>query len=427
MLSALKTRDYRMLWIGQAISHLGDQFHLIALPWLVLTLTHDPFQLGLVLALAGIPRALVMLVGGAFADHHSPRLVMLVSDTLRFAIVGTLAVAVLTGGVRLWMVYAVAISFGVVSGFFMPAAEASLPRLLESDQLEAGNALMMGADQLAQFVGPALAGTIIALFGTAHVAAGAGGDLTGVGIAFAVDAVSFAVSAATLLLMRALPALAAGTGRHPLKPIGEGLRYALSRPVFRWMLALLAAANFLLIGPLMVGVPVLAQERFTQGAAAFGLLISAYGLGNLCGMIVGGSTRRPSSRLFSALVLALFAGFGLVIGALAFITSVWVGVVLLAVLGVGNGYIAVALMTLLQRTTPAAMLGRVMSLVILAMLGVTPLSTALAGAVVGFGAPALFVGCGLGMLAVTAVAAAYRHSWSLDGLENGAVAAPADA
>ena len=67
MLSTLKTRDYRLLWIGQGISHLGDQFHLIALPWLVLTLTHDPFQLGLVLALAGIPRAAVMLIGGAFA------------------------------------------------------------------------------------------------------------------------------------------------------------------------------------------------------------------------------------------------------------------------------------------------------------------------------------------------------------------------
>ena len=66
MLGTLKTRDYRMLWIGQSISHLGDQFHLIALPWLVLSLTHDPFQLGLVLALAGIPRAAMMLFGGAF-------------------------------------------------------------------------------------------------------------------------------------------------------------------------------------------------------------------------------------------------------------------------------------------------------------------------------------------------------------------------
>jgi len=423
MLAALKTRDYRLLWLGQAISHLGDQFHLIALPWLVLTLTHDPFQLGLVLALAGVPRAAVMLVGGAFADRHSPRLIMLVSDVLRFVLVGALGAAVLTGSVRLWMVYALALSFGVVSGFFMPAAEASLPRLLESEQLEAGNALMMGADQLAQFVGPALAGTVIALFGTAHLSGAHADSLTGVGVAFGLDALTFAVSAATLLLMHALPALASRAESHPLKAIGEGLRYTMAQPVFRWMLALLAAANLLLIGPLMVGVPVLAQTRFSQGAAAFGLLISAYGLGNLGGMVVAGSTRRPSSRLFSWLVLALFAGFGLVIGALAFITSVWVGVALLAVLGVGNGYIAVVLMTLLQRITPAAMLGRVMSLVILAMLGVTPISTALAGAVIGLGAPALFVGCGAGMLVVTVTAAWYRRSWSLAALEKGGLLA----
>ena len=419
ILGVLKTRDYRLLWLGQAISHLGDQFHLIALPWLVLTLTHDPFQLGLVLALAGIPRAAIMLFGGAFADRHSPRLIMLVSDMLRLVIVGAIAASLFTGAVQLWMVYALAVSFGVVSGFFMPAAEASLPRLLASDRLEAGNALMMGADQLAQFVGPALAGTIIALFGTAHIGAGHAGSLAGLGVAFAVDAASFGVSAVTLLLMRSLPALAAGTGDHPLAAIAEGLKYALSQPVFRWMLGLIAAANLLLIGPLMVGVPVLAQTRFSQGAAAFGLLIAAYGLGNLIGIVVGGSSRRPSSRTFSWLILALFAGFGVVIGALAFITSVWVGVALLAVLGVGNGYVAVVLMTLLQRITPAAMLGRVMSLVMLAMLGVTPISTAVSGAVLSLGTTVLFVACGAGMLAVAALAATCRNSWSLAALEAG--------
>jgi MFS family permease len=417
MFAALKTRDYRLLWAGQGISHLGDQFHLIALPWLVLTLTHDPLQLGFVLALAGIPRAVLMLIGGAFADRHSPRTIMLVSDTLRFVIAAAIAVSVLTGAVQLWMVYALALAFGVVSGFFIPAAEASLPRLLQSDQLEGGNALMMGIDQVAQFVGPALAGTVIALFGVTHAAGQQAGSLTGVGIAFAIDALSFAVSAATLVLIRSLPALGAGAGGHPLAAVAEGLRFTMSRPAFRWLIALLAAANLLLIGPLLVGIPVLAQTRFTQGAAAFGFLISAYGIGNLCGMIVAGTAPRPSSRVFTSVVLALFAGFGLVIAALAFITSVWAGVALLAVLGVGDGYVAVVMITLVQRTTPTAMLGRVMSLVMLAMLGVTPVSQVAAGAIIGFGPAVLFVGSGAAMLVVAGVAAACRHSWSIDALE----------
>jgi MFS family permease len=415
MFASLKTRDYRLLWLGQGISHLGDQFHLIALPWLVLTLTHDPFQLGLVLALAGIPRAAVMLIGGAFADRHSPRVIMLVSDALRFVIAAALAVSVLTGSVQLWMVYVLALSFGVVSGFFMPAAEASLPRLLKDEQLEGGNALMMGVAQLMSFVGPALAGTVIALFGAAPAGAGQAGGLRGIGVALAVDAASFAVSAAMLALMRSLPAL--GAGSHPFAAVADGIRYTWSRPVFRWMLGLIAAVNFLVIGPLMVGVPVLAQTRFSQGAAAFGWLMAAYGLGSLAGMVFAGTARRPSSRLFSGLIIALFAGFGVVIALLASITSVWVGFALLAVLGIGDGYVAVTMMSVVQRVTPKAMLGRVMSLVMLAMLGLMPASTALAGAIVKLGPTALFAGAGAGLLLVTAVAAAGRRGWSLDALE----------
>lgn len=415
MLAPLKTRDYRLLWIGQGISHLGDQFHLIALPWLVLTLTHDPFQLGLVLALAGIPRAAVMLIGGAFADRHSPRVIMLVSDALRFVIAAALAVSILTGTVQLWMVYALALSFGVVSGFFMPAAEASLPRLLKDEQLEGGNALMMGVAQLMSFVGPALAGTVIALFGAAQVGADQAGGLRGIGVALAVDAASFVLSAAMLALMRSLPAL--GAGSHPFAAVAEGIRYTWSRPVFRWMLGLIAAVNFLVIGPLLVGVPVLAQTRFSQGAAAFGWLMAAYGLGSLAGMVVAGTARRPSSRLFSGLIIGLFAGFGVVIALLASITSVWVGVVLLVVLGVGDGYVAVTMMSVVQRVTPKTMLGRVMSLVMLAMLGLMPVSTALAGAIIKLGPTALFAGAGAGLLLVTAVAATGRRGWSLEALE----------
>lgn len=145
--------------------------------------------------------------------------------------------------------------------------------------------------------------------------------------------------------------------------------------------------------------------------------MAAYGLGSLCGMIVAGAARRPSSRLFSGLIIALFAGFGLVIGALAFITSVWVGVALLVVLGVGDGYVAVTMMSVAQRVTPREMLGRVMSLFMLAMLGLMPVSTALAGAVIKLGPVVLFVGAGAGLLLVTAVAAAGRHGWSLAALE----------
>jgi hypothetical protein len=414
MYAVLKTRDYRLLWSGQGISHLGDQFHLVALPWLVLTLTHDPLQLGLVLALAGIPRAVLMLIGGAFADRHSPRTIMLVSDVLRFALVAAIATAVLTGTVQLWMVYILALAFGVVSGFFLPAAEAALPRLVDKGQLESGNALMMGVDQLANFIGPAAAGTLIAVFGMASVAGSHVASLTGIGVALAIDAASFVVSAGTLLMLRSLPALGAGAGQHPLAAVAEGLRFAWSRPGFRWLVGMTATANFLIAGPLMVGIPVLAQTRFPQGAAAYGLILSAYAAGNLLGYLGAGAVPRVSSAVFTAIVVGLFLGFGAVVAALAFITSTWLAVALMAALGIGNGYIAVTVMSTLQRMTPETMLGRVMSMLMLAMIGLMPLSQAFAGAAIRLGPAALFVPAGAGLAALGVVAGLRHRSWSLD-------------
>ena len=208
---------------------------------------------------------------------------MLVSDVLRFVLTAALATAILTGTAQLWMVYVLAIAFGVVSGFFMPAAESSVPRLLEDDQLESGNSLIGGANQLAGFVGPALAGLLVAAFGSAAASAGGVGaqtaSLLGIGVAFAVDALSFLVSAATLLFMRRLPALNAHADTHPLSDVIEGLRYAWASERIRWMVLLLAAANFFVAGPMFVGMPVLAQSRLAGGAAALGIVLSAYGLG----------------------------------------------------------------------------------------------------------------------------------------------------
>src|SRR5512135_2117593 len=98
----LKNENFRLLWIGQGTSLLGDQFFMIALPWLVLKLTDDPVALGTILALIGVPRAIFMLVGGAFADRYSPRTIMLLSDMLRLALTLLLGVMVLTGWLQLW-------------------------------------------------------------------------------------------------------------------------------------------------------------------------------------------------------------------------------------------------------------------------------------------------------------------------------------
>src|SRR5512134_1993896 len=105
-------RNFRLLWIGEAVSVLGDHFYMIALPWLVLQLTADALAMGTVLALSAIPRALLMLVGGALTDRFSPRTLMLASNAVRFVLVSSLTGLIFAGLVEMWMIYILAIFFG---------------------------------------------------------------------------------------------------------------------------------------------------------------------------------------------------------------------------------------------------------------------------------------------------------------------------
>lgn len=412
MLTAFRTRDYRLLWFGQTIALLGDQFHLIAMPWLVLRLTGDPVQLGLVLAVAGVSRAVFILLGGALADRLPPRDIMLWSNVVRGAIAAALAVAVLGGGIELWMVYAAALAFGVITGIFEPASQAAVPRLVPDEQLESGNSLVFFGDQLANFLGPAAAGALIAWFGTrgGEASAAASTSLTGVGVAFVVHAATFAVSIGFLAAMSRKPVAEQtelAEHAHPLRAIAEGVRYVASRAELTWALLLMAAANLFTVGPLLVGVPVLADSRLPEGPAALGMILSGFAFGNLLGVVLAGSMKRPSPRVLGAVVIALFVGFGAGLGSFAVVQNTWIAIPVMAFIGVGNGFLGVTIVTHLQRTTPSTMVGRMMSLMMVGMFGMMPVSQALSGFIVAASVEALFAGAGAGLL-LTAIVAASR-------------------
>jgi len=192
MKRVLGIRDFFLLWIGQGTSLLGDQFNMIAMAWLVLQMTGDPLALGAVMALAGIPRAVFTLIGGAITDRISPRRVMLISDFIRLFLSALLAAQILTGTLQIWMIYVYSLVTGIFSGVFEPAAMSITPRIVPSEDLQTGNSLMQGSMQLIGFIGPAAAGTMIAMFPNERV---------GIGLAIAFDALTFAVSVVTLWLM----------------------------------------------------------------------------------------------------------------------------------------------------------------------------------------------------------------------------------
>lgn len=402
----LAVRNFRLLWIGEGISLLGDQFYMIALPWLVLQLTGSALAMGTVLAMAGIPRALFMLLGGAITDRFSPKAVMIWSNTVRMSFVALLAALVLTGSIELWMLYALALVFGLADAFFFPAQTTIVPELVKKDDLQAANSIIQGTGQLSLFLGPVLAGAMIAILdgGGSTIAGTAVPDMSGIGAAFAIDALSFVASITCLMSMRIKRSGEAQEQSKQqsgvLSSIGECLSYVWKDSSFRIWFIFIAAINLLATGPFSVGIPVLAHDRFVEGAAAFGIVMSAYGAGSLVGIISAGALPKlPSDRLGKVLMLvSLSVGIGVVL--MGLVGNLYLLALVAMAVGTSNGYIVIQFVTWLQSNTPEAMLGRVMGLLMFAVVGLSPVSNAIAGAAITLSETGLFVVAGSLMTAL---------------------------
>jgi hypothetical protein len=387
MAAVMASRSFRLLWIGQGTSLLGDQFYLIAMPWLVLQRTGDPLALGVVLALAGIPRAIFMLVGGAVTDRFSPRTVMMASDLVRMGLMIGLTALLLANELQNWMIYAFCLLFGTAAGFFMPASNAIVPKIVEKEHLQAGNSITQGTSQLAQFLGPALAGGLIAWAANGlHLAAGA----QGASLAFAVDAVTFLVSVITLWRIH-LPVYAPVQGSEKvLASIWSGLRQFWQDAFIRFVLIMMACGSLFLAGTLMVGVPVLANTRLSGGATAYGILMSLYAGGSLLGIVAAGALSKVSARqikiLLTGVNLVSAAGWIALIG----LKDTAPAALVMLMIGMGGGYQMITFFTAIQRRVPKHLLGRLMSLVLLFNIGLTPVSQALAGLVIKWSLAGLF-------------------------------------
>jgi len=382
ILGPLRLRDFRLVFSGESISLLGDHFHFVALAWLTLQLTGSGVALGTVLMAAAIPRAVFMLVGGAMSDRISPRSLMLVSNAIRGVVVTVIAVLVLTGHAQLWQLYGLAVIFGVVDAFFHPALNTIVPMLVSERQLSPANALVQITQQVSGLIGPAIAGVLVAAVNT--------------GPAFAIDAASFAVATVTLLMVRggrrmAPTVVGQGANHEPsaglLANIGSGVAYAWRDPAVRSLILLVAALNFAFTGPLLVGLPYLANTRFEGGAAALGIIISAYGAGALGGALLAGSLPHVPRLGLITLLIAAAMGIGLALVGNA--PSVILAVAAMSAMGLGAGFINVRVVAWLQARTPEAMRGRVMSLLLLGAISLAPISLAISGAIIDFGAASL--------------------------------------
>src|SRR3954468_17085171 len=191
LFAPLRYRDFRVLWAGMTVSLVGDGVFLIAIAWETYALWNAPIALSIVGIGMTVPTIAFLLVGGVVSDRHDRRRVMACADGLRAVAVGVLAVLVVTEALRLWELVALVAIYGAGTAFFTPAFEAIVPDLVPREELPAANAL----DQFVRPIALRLAGPVI------------GGGLLALstGVAFAVDAVSFAATLVAVLAIRPRP------------------------------------------------------------------------------------------------------------------------------------------------------------------------------------------------------------------------------
>ena len=353
------SRNFRLFFIGQAVSVSGTWMQMVAAAWLVLQLTGSGVALGIDTALGFGPMLFLGAFGGALADRHDKRRI-LIGTQIAFA---TLAVAfwslVATGAVQVWMVYSLSLLQGIVTAIDQPTRQSFFAEMVEPRDLPNAVSLNSAVMTGTRIVGPALAGVLIATLGISWC--------------FGLNAISYVAVIGALLAMRTSE-LRPNRAPREAGAIREGLRYAwrtgeLRRPLVLMSILFLFSFNYSVLMPLF------AKGTFHGNAGTLGLILAITGVGSLSGALFMAAKPRPGERPLAWAAV----GVGIVTTVVAFAPTLDVAVLMMLPLGVASIIFFVTANSTLQLTARPEMRGRVMALYGIVFLGTTPIGAPIAG------------------------------------------------
>ncbi len=361
--SLKRHRNYRLFFTGQVISVSGTWMQNVALAWLVVELTSSPIAVGALAFCRFLPFTLFGLFAGVVADRIDNRRLVIGTHGVSMALSAVLAVLVLSGSESLPLVYVLAAMTGTALVFDAPGRHALTFQMVGRAELPNAVALNAGLFNASRVVGPAVAGVLIAAFGT--------------GVCFAINAFTFLAVLTSLLMMRVdelVPVVRSATPPTMLRGIREGFAWVLRSPELRLVLAIVTVVstvgfNFHVI------LPLLASETLDTGPGVFGVLSACFGGGALVGALLSAALGRASWKV----LVAGTTGFSLSLLALAPLATVWLCAVLLFVTGVCFTLWTSNANAILQLRAPDALRGRVVSLYLWAFAGLAPIGGLLAG------------------------------------------------
>ncbi len=378
---ALRSRNYRLFFTGQAISLIGNWMTQTATIWLVYSLTHSAWMLGVVGFASQLPNFLLTPIAGVLVDHWNRHRTILLTQFL--AMLQSLALAFLafTDQIDVWQVMALSVFQGTVNALDMPARQAFVVQMVDRKE-DVGNAIALNSSIFsgARLVGPAIAGIVIASLGA--------------GTCFLLDGLSYLAVLAGLLAMK-LPPLARGASAQSTgtlwQKLQEGFHYAFGFPPMRAILSLVALTS--LVGmPYLVLVPIFAAQIFHGGATTLGLMMAATGFGALIAAVYLSS--RSSVLGLGRLIAIAPTILGVALMTFALSRLLWLSLLAMFFLGMSLMLQRTSSNTLLQTIVEEDKRGRVMSFFLMAFTGMATCGNLLAGGLAQqIGAPlTLFIG-----------------------------------
>ena len=360
---AFNNRNYALFFSGQSISQIGTWMQRTAVTWVIYSLTHSPFMLGVAVFAQQFPSFLLSLPGGVVSDRHSRYKILLVTQTASMIQAILLATLILTGHYVIWEILALSVVLGIINAFDVPARQPMVHEMVNNkDDIANALALNSAMVNIARLVGPAVAGIVLQEFGA--------------GICFSLNALSFVAVITSLLLMKLPQFNPPAIKKKVMHELAEGFDYLKQTPSIGVVILLLICLSLLVL-PYDTIIPVFARVIFKGNAATYGYISSFMGLGAILGSLVFASLKKGADLRKILLISITILASGLVI--FSRIGDFNLAMPFAVVIGFGSLMPMTACITIIQVEAAASMRGRAMSYVAMGFFGMLPFGSLLIG------------------------------------------------
>lgn len=361
----IRNKPFRLYLIACFFLYLLSQFYYIVQVTMIIELTQSTVILGTVLMVMAIPRLIVIPLGGILVDRFKEKVIFITGYSALVLILLSLGILIWFDYLTIQLIFLYAVLFGISSAIILPATYSIIPKLVDADHLQKANALVQFLNQFSFFVGPAIAGLLLGVI-----------DLS---LFILLMAGLIALSLIFVTRLKLSPTEQEGKPQKSRNSFWEFFDVLKVRIIFL-LVIFTSLLNLSVIGPQQVGLPVLAEVDFNLGAEGLSLLLTAFGLGSIIGVILTGLL--PAKYITVSIMGMITCCFGIVWSGFSWVNNMWVVLLLIGAAGLFVSTINILFITLLQKASSEASQGKVMSLVFLGSAGLQPVSQFMTGVLI---------------------------------------------